>query len=101
MSMRVVYIGEALAAAGFSVAGARVHAPVAEASAVWELVTREREHCDLLILNQDHADTVASRLRELIHAQPAPPVMVIPAMSKADAMLPDIALEARQTLGLA
>jgi vacuolar-type H+-ATPase subunit F/Vma7 len=100
-SMRVCYIGDALAAAGFALAGARVYSPAAEPDAVWELVLRERAASDLVIVDEALAQGIAVRLEDLLADAPLPPILVMPSLA-GDAPYADASMAAaRGALGLA
>jgi vacuolar-type H+-ATPase subunit F/Vma7 len=99
-TMRVCYIGDAVAAAGFAIAGVRVHSPAAQPDVVWELIVREREANDLLIVDADIVAGIGDRLEALLTAQPVPPILVVPALV-GDAPYVDTSMAAaRRALGL-
>jgi vacuolar-type H+-ATPase subunit F/Vma7 len=98
--MQVSYIGDAVAAAGFALTGARVHSPSPEPEAVWGLIMRERAISDLLIIDVDLAAVVAGRLRDALAEQPVPPVLVIPSPAGEAGYADSAMVAARRALGL-
>ena len=100
MSLRVTYIGEEVAAAGFALAGARVrHAPI-ESRRVWSLLEAARAESDLVILNGAHAECVQDALHDLLLRHPLPPVFVLPPMGESSELSNAVVSRARRALGL-
>ena len=99
-TLRVTYIGEAVTAGGFALVGVQPRVTPAEADAVWQAIAEARRNSDLVILNQGHADVVQARLRELITAEPTPPVIVVPTMASEEPALDHAVGPARRVLGL-
>jgi vacuolar-type H+-ATPase subunit F/Vma7 len=99
-AMRVCYIGDAVVAAGFALAGARVYSPPREPEAVWTLLERERGVNDLLIIDADVATVIASRLVDLLAVHPVPPVLVMPSPIRAQQYVDPSTVAAHRALGL-
>ena len=98
--LRAIYIGEVVTASGFALVGVQPQVTPAEADAVWQAVREARQNSDLVILNQAHANLIQARLRELISAEPTPPVVVVPTMDGKEFALDHIVGPARRVLGL-
>lgn len=99
-TLRATYIGEAFTAAGFALAGVEPRVTAADAAAVWRALTEARRAADLVILDQAHAGLVETRLRDLIAAEPIPPVVVVPGMDRDAAPRDRVVAAARRALGL-
>jgi vacuolar-type H+-ATPase subunit F/Vma7 len=67
---------------------------------VWNAVLRAREQSDLVILNQDHAKSVKSRLEALIRQRPVPPVVIVPSIDSDHALQDSVIDEARRVLAI-
>lgn len=100
VTLRAVYIGEAVTASGFALVGVQPRVMPAEADAVWRALREARQHSDLVILNQAHADVIQARLQELIASEPTPPVVVVPTMDGKEFALDRVVGPARRVLGL-
>lgn len=100
MGLRVSYIGEALAAAGFALAGARVHVAGTDATMLQALLSRCRADSDLVIINQRHAELLGTHLEDELQREPLPPVLVVPAMETDESLRRDSLADARRVLGL-
>ncbi len=85
---------------GFALVGVVPYAAAAESAAVWDALLRAREQSDLLILNQEHAHTVKSRLEALLRQQPIPPVVIVPSIDSDHALQDSVIDEARRVLGI-
>lgn len=76
--IRLAYIGDAVTARAFALAGAETLTPPVDGQAVWEAVSGARARADLVVLNQAHAEAVQARLEALVRADPVPPVVSLP-----------------------
>jgi vacuolar-type H+-ATPase subunit F/Vma7 len=79
--IRLAYVGDALTARAFALAGSYALVPVGEAQAVWDSLTDARARADLVVLSQAHAEIVRPRLEALLLADPVPPVVTLPDFS--------------------
>jgi len=100
VTLRAIYIGEAVTANGFALVGVQPQVTPAEADAVWQAMREARQNSDLVILNQAHADVILARLQELISSEPTPPVVVVPTMDDKEFALDRVVGPARRVLGL-
>ena len=99
-TLRATYIGEAVAAAGFALVGVRTVVAPLEADALWRAIRAARKDSELVILNQAHADVVGKPLRDLIVAEPEPPIAVIASMDSTEPAVDRVVDPARRVLGL-
>lgn len=100
MSLRVSYIGDALTSTGFALVGVTPYSAPTESAAVWDAVLQARERSDLVIVNQDHARTVTSRLEALIRRRPIPPVVIVPSVDSDHALQDSATAVARRLVGI-
>lgn len=100
MSLRVSYIGDPLTSTGFALVGVTPYSSSTESAAVWNAVLRAREQSDLVILNEDHAHSVKSRLEALIRQWPIPPVVIVPSIDSDHALQDLVVDEARRVLAI-
>ena len=98
--LRATYIGNEITASGFALVGVQSRITPAEPGAVWQAVQDARGKSDLVILDQAHADTIRTRLQELISSEPIPPVVVMPTLNTKEPDLDRIVGPARRVLGL-
>lgn len=100
MSLRVSYIGDSPTSTGFALLGVTPYASPTESAAVWNAVLQAHGQSDLVIVNQEHAQTVTSRLESLIRQRPIPPIVIVPSIDS-DHALQDTATDvARRVLGI-
>jgi vacuolar-type H+-ATPase subunit F/Vma7 len=97
-SMRVCYIGDSVTARGLALAGVETWEVEPEPQAVMQALTSARDRADLIILNQRHADVIASR--HIAHEAVIPPVVVLPSMDGQDSLVDRVIGPARRVLGL-
>jgi vacuolar-type H+-ATPase subunit F/Vma7 len=100
VTLRAIYIGEAITASGFALVGVQPQVIPAETDAVWQAMREARQNSDLVILNQAHADVIQARLQELISSEPTPPIVVVPNMDEKDFTQDRVVGTARRVLGL-
>lgn len=100
VTLRAIYIGEAVTASGFALVGVQPRVTPTEVDAVWQAMREARQNSDLVILNQAHADLIQARLQELISSEPTPPVVVVPTMDGKEFALDRVVGPARRVLGL-
>ncbi len=100
MSLRVSYIGDPLTSTGFALVGVTSYSSSTESAAVWDAVLQARQQSDLVILNQDHAHSVKSRLEALIRQWPVPPVVIVPSIDTEHALQDSVVDIARRLLGI-
>jgi vacuolar-type H+-ATPase subunit F/Vma7 len=100
VTLRTIYIGEAVTASGFALVGVQPQVTPAVADAVWQAMREARQKSDLVIINQAHADLIQARLQELIASEPTPPVVVVPTMDGKECALDRVVGPARRVLGL-
>ena len=100
VTLRAIYIGEAVTASGFALVGVQPQVIPAETDAVWQAMREARQNSDLVILNQAHADVIQARLQELISSEPTPPIVVVPNMDEKDFTQDRVVGTARRVLGL-
>ena len=98
--LRVIYIGEEIAAQGFRLLGAETLAPDADRASVLEAVNDARASTDLVLLDQVLAELVGIELQELLVQEPVPPVLIVPAMSDDQEFSYSALDQARRELGL-
>ncbi len=100
MSLKVSYIGDPLTSTGFALVGVRPYSSSTESAAVWNAILQAREQSDLVILNQEHAHSVKSRLEALIRQRPIPPIVIIPSIDTDHALQDSVIDTARRVLGV-
>ena len=92
-----LYLGDVVSAAGYRLAGARVHTP--RAGAETTALAWARSHSPLVLVSSAVAAAIAdTELREAL-AAPAPLVVIVPDLQGV-APLPDLATRLRAQLGL-
>ena len=92
-----VYIGDAVSAAGYRLAGLRVHVPDTT-----ELLTQIEQACNdapLVLLGADLAAQLPVVVLDRLLSAVAPAVVVVPDV-RGQAVLPDLAHRLRQQLGV-
>lgn len=98
--LRLSYIGEPIAAAGFAVIGARIHTPAIDDQDLWRLIHEARRESDLLLINYNHTLGIKQQLAMLLEKEPVPPILAVPAMHHHEDIVNVIENLARQMLGI-
>jgi len=91
------FIGDAVSAAGFRLAGAAVHSPAQDDTV--ELFRRLRDHHELLVLSAGAARQIPDDLLQQAAEQGRPLVLVVPDAAGRE-QAPDLAARVRQRLGM-
>jgi vacuolar-type H+-ATPase subunit F/Vma7 len=97
---RMVYIGDAVTAAGLALAGVRTHVTPPRAEAVMQALDALHGEADLVILDQDCASAIEPGLQEMVRDRPQPPIVVIPSMDGDESGHSLSTESARRLLGL-
>jgi vacuolar-type H+-ATPase subunit F/Vma7 len=92
-----LYLGDEVSAAGYRLAGARVHTPLAGAEAA--ALEWARLHSPLVLVSAAVATGIDDAVLREALAAPAPLVLVVPDL-QGDAPLPDLTARLRAQLGL-
>jgi vacuolar-type H+-ATPase subunit F/Vma7 len=92
-----VYIGDPVSAAGYRLAGLKVH--VTEAEDVLEALETACDEAPLVLLGSDLASRIPSRQLDALLSHTTPAVVVVPDV-RGEAPLPDMAHRLRKQLGV-
>lgn len=100
MSARVVYIGDNLQATGFALSGVQVFTPPARAEDIWKDLEQASDFADLIMLSDQYAQLLGSRLLGHLQRFPIPPVLRLPASHEHSVPVQETIKSARASLGL-
>jgi vacuolar-type H+-ATPase subunit F/Vma7 len=92
-----VYIGDAVSAAGYRLAGLRIHVP--DSADILAEIEQACEGAPLVLLGADLAGQLPEAQLDRLLSQVAPAVVVVPDV-RGQAALPDLVHRLRQQLGV-
>ena len=92
-----VYIGDAVSAAGYRLAGLRIHVP--DSAELLEQIEQATADASLVLLGADIAAQLPVAALDRLLSGVKPAVVVVPDV-RAQAVLPDLANRLRQQLGV-
>lgn len=94
------YVGDRVTAASLRLAGVRAFTPDANDVEIWRAIEEARHQSALVIVDQDCAERVGTRLEDAIVENPDPPVVVLPSFAGDDRLHRGASRRARLLLGL-